>query len=113
MNQPSPESFATAFCAKTDCSINRFGDTMMRMCFSLPAPINRIAQVLTYVYPSYFEIDLLAIRRLALVCNRTQFQSEVEKLHYEQRRDRGIFHHPIPFGLSLRKLMKLQNMLAI
>ena len=113
MIKTSPDSFATAFCAKTGCSIERFEGAMMRKCFTLPAPINRLSALLIHFYPRYFEIDLLAILRLAQVSNRTQFQTEVEDLHYVQRRDRGMFFRTIPFGLSLRKLMKLKTLLAI
>ncbi len=112
MNKYPPDSFAEAFCTKGGHAFDHFEKIIMRKCFSLPTPLNLLSVLLVKLYPSYFEIDSQAIRRLALVCNRSQFQSELADLYYLQHRDREMFGHTIPIGLSLKKLMKLSSLLA-
>ena len=112
MNKYPPDSFAEAYCTNGGYSFNHFEKIIMRKCFSLPIPLNRLSVLLVKLYPSYFEIDSEAIRRLALVCNRAQFQSELANLYYLQHRDREMFGHMIPIGLSLKKLIKLSTLLA-
>jgi len=111
MSKLSPDSFALAYCRETGCSVDRFEALIMRKCFSLPIPLSFLCVILVKLYPTYFEIESLAIGRLALVQNRVQFQAEIEDLHYLQQRDPGLLWHTFPVGLSLQKLMKLSTLL--
>ena len=111
MSNLLPNSFALAYCIETGCSPEHFEAIIMRKCFSLPIPLSFLCDVFVRLYPNYFEIDSLAIRRLASAQTRAQFHAEIEDLYYLQRRDRGVLGHTFPVGLSLRKLMKLSTLL--
>ncbi len=74
--------------------------------------MDRLAKLLLWLRPGYFDIDLSAIQRLGAVMSRTQFHQEIENLHYVQNRDRGLLARRFPLGLSLDKLMQLEPLLS-
>ena len=111
MNDPQQPSFAKVYCDEFKCSTETFELSLLRRVFGLPTPLNRLANCLTRIFPRFYEIDILALKRIGATRSRIEFENETNDLFYLQRRDRGFIARGFPICVSVEKLSRLVTLL--